>query len=81
MKTTIDSAGRIVIPKALRDELDLGAGGDVEVEVRDGCIEITVPPTPMRLERRGGGVVAVADREMPPLGPEEVRATLERVRR
>lgn len=80
MRTTIDAAGRIVIPKAMRDELDLGAG-EVELEVRDGHIEISVPPTPMRLERSGKGVAAVTDREMPPLGPDAVRAVLESVRR
>ena len=35
MKTTIDSAGRLVIPKALRDQLGLVAGA-VEV-VADGA--------------------------------------------
>ncbi|MSO38193.1 MAG: AbrB/MazE/SpoVT family DNA-binding domain-containing protein [Acidimicrobiia bacterium] len=35
MQTTIDSAGRIVIPKALRDEVGLRPG-DVEL-VRDGA--------------------------------------------
>lgn len=80
MRTTIDAAGRIVIPKAVRDELDLGAG-EVELEVRDGRIEISVPPTPMRLERSGKAVAAVADRQMPPLSPDEVRAVLESVRR
>lgn len=80
MRTTIDAAGRIVIPKAIRDELALGSS-EVELVVRDGHIEISVPPTPMRLERRGQGVAAVADREMPPLSSDDVRAVLESVRR
>lgn len=35
MKTTIDAAGRVVIPKVLRDEVGLVAG-EVEI-VRDGA--------------------------------------------
>jgi AbrB family looped-hinge helix DNA binding protein len=37
MKTTIDSAGRVVVPKALRDRLALTPGSEIEVEaVADG---------------------------------------------
>ena len=31
-KLTIDSAGRVVLPKPLRDELDLGPGDALELE-------------------------------------------------
>lgn len=81
MRTTIDAAGRIVVPKPLRDELGLTSGQPVEVTARDGRLEIEVPPTPMRLERRGKGLVAVPDAELPPLTAEAVRETLERLRR
>ncbi len=83
MRTTIDAAGRIVVPKRLREQLSLDAGQELDVEVRDGRLEIEVPPTPMRLERRGKGVVAVpvSGSELPVLSPDEVRATLEQVRR
>lgn len=81
MRTTIDSAGRIVIPKPLRRAIGVDGGGEVEVNLVDGRIEIDVPDTPMRLERRDHGIVAVADREMPTLTQEMVRETLEGVRR
>lgn len=81
MKTTIDAAGRIVIPKAIRERLGLTGGEELEIEERGGRIEIEIAPTPMRLVKRDGRLVAVADREMPPLTDEMVRATLERVRR
>ncbi|KAA0236211.1 MAG: Antitoxin VapB40 [Acidimicrobiales bacterium] len=81
MRTTIDGAGRIVIPKPLRDQLDLHAGRELEVVVRDGRLEVEVPPTEMRLDKRGGGVVAVPGESLPPLSVEQVRATLEQVRR
>lgn len=73
MKSTIDAAGRIVVPKSLRVALDIRAG--------DGRLEIEVAPTPMRLRKRGKGVVAVPDDALPPLTAEQVRDTLERIRR
>jgi len=81
MQTTIDSAGRIVVPKALRDALGVRPGQELEVEVRDGRLEIEVAPTPMRLEGRGKRVVAVPSQKLPPLTAEQVRATLEQTRR
>jgi AbrB family looped-hinge helix DNA binding protein len=41
MITTIDRAGRLVIPKAIRDRLGLRGGEQVEVEERDGEIRVT----------------------------------------
>jgi AbrB family looped-hinge helix DNA binding protein len=81
MRTTIDSAGRIVVPKAIREELALYGGEELEVTAVDGRIEIEVPLTPMRLVKRGGHWVAVPDRPMPTLTAEMVRETLEKVRR
>jgi AbrB family looped-hinge helix DNA binding protein len=81
MVTTIDSAGRIVVPKRLREELGFVAGQGVELRVVDGRLEIEHPVTPMRLERRGRRLVAVADRAMPTLTGELVRDTLEATRR
>ena len=81
MRTAIDSAGRVVIPKALRDRVGLGGGRAVEIRERDGRIEIEPAPTPMKLVRRSGGPVAVPDERLPPLTDDVVRATLERTRR
>jgi AbrB family looped-hinge helix DNA binding protein len=81
MPSAIDSAGRIVIPKALRDRLGLDPGRAVEIRERDGRIEIEPAPTPMSLARRPGGPVAVPAEALPPLTDEQVRATIERVRR
>lgn len=81
MRSTIDAAGRVVIPKPIRDSLGLTGGRAIEIREREGVIEIEPAATPMRLEERDGHVVAVPDRELPPLTDELVRATLERVRR
>jgi AbrB family looped-hinge helix DNA binding protein len=81
MKTTIDAAGRVIIPKEMRDRLGLGRGQPVEIRERDGHIEIEPAATPMSLVRRDGGVVAVPERDLPPLTDDMVRETVERVRR
>lgn len=81
MRSAIDAAGRVVIPKELRDRLGLSRGRPVEIRERDGRIEIEPAVTPMRLVRRSGGCVAVPEEELPPLTDEIVRDTLERVRR
>jgi len=81
MRTTIDAAGRVVIPKNLRDALGIAGPAEVEVSLVDGHLEIDVPTTPVRLERRGRGLVAVTDVNMPELTSETVRDVLERTRR
>jgi AbrB family looped-hinge helix DNA binding protein len=77
----MDGAGGVVIPKSIREELGLGQGGSVAVNVRDGRIEIEPVPVAMRLVDRGDGPVFAAEAEMPALSAEDVRSTLERLRR
>lgn len=81
MKATLDDAGRLVVPKALRQALGLKAGQELEISAGDGRLEIEIAPTPMRLKKRGKGVVAVPHDELPPLSAEQVRETLDRIRR
>lgn len=81
MRTTIDGAGRVVIPKALRDRLGLAAGETLELRERDGCIEIEPAPTPMSLKKTRHGLAAVPSQPLPVLTDDVVRATIERSRR
>ena len=81
MKSTIDSAGRIIVPKAMRDALGLKPGQSLEIRASDGRLEIEVSSTPMQLKRKGKGLVAVPDAKLPPLTADQVRETLERIRR
>jgi AbrB family looped-hinge helix DNA binding protein len=81
MKATIDAAGRIVVPKPLREALGLKPGQRLEMRAGDGRLEIKIVPTVVTLKKRGKGVVAVPDTELPTLTAEQVRDTLERVRR
>ena len=81
MRTTIDPAGRLVIPKRIRDRLGLRGNEQVEITERDGRIEIEPAPTEVELVREGSVLVALPDRPLPPLTDEIVRETMDRVRR
>ena len=81
MKTTIDSAGRLVVPKALRQALGFRPGQVLELRAGEGRLEVEIAATPMALKRRGKGVVAIPGESLPPLTAENVRETMERVRR
>jgi AbrB family looped-hinge helix DNA binding protein len=81
MKAVIDRAGRIVVPKALREALGLKPGQPLEIRAAEGRLEIEVASTPMRLKKRGKSVVAIPQGPLPALTAEQVRDTLERIRR
>ena len=69
------------MPKPLREALNLKPGQPLEIRVGDGRLEIEAATTPMTLRKRGKDVVAVPEVELPTLTAEEVRDTLERIRR
>ena len=75
MKTTIDSAGRVVIPKKVREAAGLTPGTPLEVRVRDGVVEIEQAPMKVKLVREGRFLVAVPLEDVPVLTSEEVEAT------
>jgi AbrB family looped-hinge helix DNA binding protein len=79
MRVTIDAAGRLVVPKHLRDELGFQAGTELEVRAVDGRLEVAVPSR-VRLEEAelGPRFVAVGDAT---LSADEVRDVIERSRR
>ncbi len=81
MRTTIDAAGRVVIPKAVRDAARLEAGAEIEVELRDGLIELVPVSAPMRIAGSGRDAVVVVEGSVPALSVEDVRDALERTRR
>lgn len=80
MITTIDSAGRLVIPKKIREEAEIEPGTPLEVEVRDGVIEIRPKCLEVTLEREGRWLVARPKHAVPPLTNEEVNRTLRKIR-
>jgi AbrB family looped-hinge helix DNA binding protein len=80
MRTTIDSAGRVVVPKQIRDAMGLSAGREIDVVFTEGRIEIEVAPARVRIEA-GEVPRVVAEDELPPLTDEQVREALEGTRR
>jgi AbrB family looped-hinge helix DNA binding protein len=77
MKTTMDAAGRLVIPSGIRREAALEPGMPLEVRWRDGVIEIEPEPLPVTIERKGRLLVARPTRPV-----SRLRAsTVERTRR
>jgi AbrB family looped-hinge helix DNA binding protein len=81
MRTTIDRLGRVVVPKPIRDKLGLRGGESLEVEERDGSIEIRPAPTEVRVLETQQGPVAQPLEDLPPLTDELVREALEQARR
>jgi AbrB family looped-hinge helix DNA binding protein len=73
MRIAIDSVGRLVVPKSLRDELGITGPAELEIEARDGMIELAVADIPAR-------VITTAV-PMTPLTTDEVRAAIDRIRR
>jgi AbrB family looped-hinge helix DNA binding protein len=81
MQTTIDAAGRIVVPKRLREEMGVQPGQVLELALRDGRLEIEIAPADIRLRRGRRGPVAVPSQKLPTLTADLVRQTLDRTRR
>lgn len=79
MRTTIDAAGRLVVPKPLREQLGLKPGTELDLEVVDGRLEATVPSR-VRVEEGAHGVRFAAD-AADTLSAEHVRELMERGRR
>jgi AbrB family looped-hinge helix DNA binding protein len=78
MHITIDSAGRVVVPKQMRDELGLTPQTPLEIDVVDGHLEVSAHPEPARLVAGPHGPSIAASGT--PLTDEDVRSTLEAVR-
>jgi AbrB family looped-hinge helix DNA binding protein len=77
----MDSAGRLVIPKKVRQAAGLKPGAPLEIQCRDGRIEIEPVPIELRFVRHGRFVVALAKRRpSEPFTAETVETTLEALR-
>jgi AbrB family looped-hinge helix DNA binding protein len=80
MRATIDGAGRLVVPKPLRDELGLVAGIELELSAVDGRLEAVVPSR-VTVEDGPHGLRFTASAEDERLTAEQVRKITERGRR
>jgi AbrB family looped-hinge helix DNA binding protein len=79
MRATIDAAGRLVVPKSLRDELGFAAGTELELSAVNGALEVRVPSR-VRIEDGPHGLHFVAD-DADSFSADEVRELVERGRR
>lgn len=61
METTIDGAGRLVVPKSLRDLLGLEPGARVDISQYGIGLQLIPMSRTARLEQRDGATVAVSD--------------------
>jgi len=77
MTATIDGAGRVVIPKALRDRAGLTPGTRVDIRFHDGAIEICPENIEGTWETRHGINFPVPPADAPDLTVEQVRDVIE----
>jgi AbrB family looped-hinge helix DNA binding protein len=80
MRTTIDHAGRVVIPKPIRESAGLAPGVSVNVEYRDGRVHIEPIYKNVKWIRKGSFVVAKAPSGTPALTADRVRKIIEETR-
>ena len=80
MRATIDRAGRIVVPKAIRDAANLRTGTEVQFRVQGGHVEIEPVPLTVTLQRRGSLVVAVPQANQPVMRTADVDKTIAELR-
>ncbi|HEX4837587.1 MAG TPA: AbrB/MazE/SpoVT family DNA-binding domain-containing protein [Solirubrobacteraceae bacterium] len=78
MKVSIDRAGRVVVPKPLRDQLGFSTVRELEAEVVEGRLELSAPHEPVKIIEGANGPLVAATGT--PLTDEQVRQTLEAVR-
>ena len=75
MITTMDAAGRLVIPREIRREAALEPGAPLDVRWQDGVIEIEPQPLAVALQRKGRLLVATPKAKVPPLQTASVERT------
>ncbi|MHB8618338.1 MAG: AbrB/MazE/SpoVT family DNA-binding domain-containing protein [Chloroflexota bacterium] len=80
MKVTIDRAGRLVVPRALREELDLQAGTQLEARAEGGQLIVTPAGPEVILIKENGRLVATTSDPVPDMTQEELLGLIDRDR-
>jgi AbrB family looped-hinge helix DNA binding protein len=79
MSITIDSAGRVVIPQAMRRRLGLDPGARLEIEEVDGTVVLR-PANRVSMETAADGLPILRSPDSEPLTTEDVRKVIEETR-
>lgn len=79
MKATIDSAGRILLPKSLRDALGLVPGATVDISRYGSGVQLTPGGRTARLERDADGRLVATSETV--IGDDDVFALTDAGRR
>ena len=77
MTSTIDAAGRLVIPKALRERAGLTPGTHVDIRFHEGAIEITPAHVEAGWDTRHGIRFPVPPVDAPELSVNDIRVAIE----
>ena len=80
MSATIDAAGRLVIPKALRERAGLKPGTRVDFRLHEGTIEITPADGDVEWETRHGIRFPLPPSDAPEQSIEEIGDVVDDVR-
>jgi len=78
VRVSIDSAGRVVVPKHLRDAVGLSPGKPLEIDVVGDHLELSATDEPAKLVPGLHGPSFAATGT--PITDEDIRRTLEAVR-
>jgi len=80
LQTTIDSAGRLVLPKEVREEAGILPGMTLRITVQEGKVEIEPLPLEVRIVQQGPLWIAVPAEAGPALSGATVDQVLRKVR-
>jgi AbrB family looped-hinge helix DNA binding protein len=80
LQTTIDSAGRLVLPKAVREEAGILPGMTLRITVQEGKVEIEPLPREVKIVQRGPLWIAVPTEAGAALSEATVDQVLRKVR-
>jgi AbrB family looped-hinge helix DNA binding protein len=80
MTITMDSAGRLIVPKAIREQAGLRVDMPLEISYRDGHIEIAPAPRKVKIVSKGRLRVATAVEQSEPLTDRVVEKTKRGIR-
>ena len=81
IRTSMDRAGRLVIPKPIRERRRLVDGGEVGITERDGFVDITPAAVRTEIVASRHGALLRALEPVSALTDDVVRTTIEVLRR